>query len=140
MFSSPGEKANCIVNTRYVYILQSIHHIIHRSLFLSLSSKSNHRARGIDQITHSHRITFLILQSTHLINRKSLSLSLFYKKSNHRARYRSNYTPLSTARFSNPCSFEFSPSSPHLPRILSTTPRISRRNLWLILSRFPRRR
>ena len=76
----------------------------------------------------------------HISSTESLSLSLFYKKSNHRARYRSNYTPLSTARFSNPCSFEFSPSSPHLPRILSTTPRISRRNLWLILSRFPRRR
>ena len=70
---------------------------------------------------------------------RSLFLSLF-SKSNHRARYRSNYTPLSTARFSIPCSFEFSPSSPHLPRISSTTPRTSRRNLWLILSRFPRRR
>ena len=70
---------------------------------------------------------------------RSLFLSLF-SKSNHRARYRSNYTPLSTARFSIPCSFEFSPSFPHLPRISSTTPRISRHNLWLILSRFPRRR
>ena len=113
-----------------------------RSLSLSLFSKSNHRARGIDQIItlSSHYVSYTTNNTSSSTESLCLCLSLFSSNSNHRARYRSNYTPLSTARFSIPCSFEFSPSSPHLPRISSTTPRISRRNLWLILSRFPRRR
>lgn len=76
----PGEKANCIINTRYVYILQSIHHIIHQvSLSLSLLNLIIVPAVSI-KLLHSHRITFLILQSIHLINRKSLSLSLSSNK------------------------------------------------------------
>lgn len=70
----PGEKANCIVNTRYVYILQSIHHIIHQ-VSLSLLNLIIVPAVSI-KLLRSHRITFLILQTIHLINRKSLSLSL----------------------------------------------------------------
>lgn len=74
----PGEKANCIINTRYVYILQSIHHIIHQ-VSLSLLNLIIVPAVSI-KLLRSHRITFLILQTIHLINRKSLSLSLSSNK------------------------------------------------------------
>ena len=137
-FRSPGKRDILHQYMRYVYTtINTSSSSTGLSLSLSFSSNSNHRARGIDQITlSSHYVSYTTINTSH---QPKLSLSLFYKP-NHRARYRSNYTPPSTARFSNPCSFEFSPSSPHLPRISSTTPRTSRRNLWLILSRFPRRR
>ena len=64
MFSSPGEKANCIINTRYVYILQSIHHHHPPGLSLSFFSKSNRRARGIDQITlSSHYVSYTTINT-----------------------------------------------------------------------------
>ena len=69
----PGEKANCIVNTRYVYILQSIHHIIHQ-VSLSLLNLIIVPAVSI-KLLHSHRITFLILHSIHVHPQVSLSLS-----------------------------------------------------------------
>ena len=133
----PPGKRQIVSSIRVTFIYYN-QYITSSTRSLSLSSKSNHRARGIDQIItlSSHYVSYTTFNTC---SPTGLSFSLF-SKSNHRARYRSNYTPLSTARFSNPCSFEFSPSSPHLPRTSSTTPRTSRRNLWLILSRFPRRR
>ena len=76
----PGEKANCIINTRYVYILQSIHHIIHQ-VSLSLSSKSNHRARGIDQIItlSSHYVSYTTNNTSHQ-PKVSVSVSLSSNK------------------------------------------------------------
>lgn len=66
--------------------------------------------------------------------------SLSINQINHRARYRSTYTPLSTARFSTPCSSESSLSARHPPRISSTNLRTSRCTLSSSLSRFARRR
>ena len=78
----PGEKRHISPSTcvTFIYYNQYII-IIHRSLSFSLSFLNLIVVPAVSiKLLHSHRITFLILQTIHLINRKSLSLSLSSNK------------------------------------------------------------